>query len=100
MSNAAASGLTLNDAILRQSLEAILQFRDGNESAVATKKESANNWRTQIEELVANLSAILVDSLKLEACGDDFEMAIDLMLRIAHGYRNNPQLRFDFVEEK
>ena len=60
----------------------------------AKKAGEKMEFLTQLEHLVDNLNAILSDTFKLSAHIDDFEMSIDLMHRIAHGYRNNPELRY------
>uniref|UniRef100_A0A914ICA2 Uncharacterized protein n=1 Tax=Globodera rostochiensis TaxID=31243 RepID=A0A914ICA2_GLORO len=88
VSNCVASGKALDDSALRASLESI--------TPEAKKTEKAE-FLTQLEHVVANLNAILSDTFKLSTHIDDFEMTIDLMHRIAHGYRNNPELRIAWL---
>lgn len=43
---------------------------------------------------------ILSDTVKMQSFEDDFDMILDLMYRIAKGYQNNPDLRFEEGTQK
>ena len=52
----------------------------------------------QVSELILNLNTILSDTVKMKEHQEDPEMLIDLMYRIAKGYRNSPNLRLTWLQ--
>jgi dedicator of cytokinesis protein 6/7/8 len=51
----------------------------------------------QVKDLIFNLHMILSDTVKMKEFQEDPEMLIDLMYRIARGYRNSPDLRLTWL---
>ena len=51
----------------------------------------------KMRDLVTNLDVILVDTMKMRQHKDDPEMLIDLMHRIASGYKKSPNLRLTWL---
>ena len=51
----------------------------------------------QVRDLVFNLHMILSDTVKMKAYQEDPEMLMDLMYRIAKGYKNSPDLRLTWL---
>ncbi|KAL3088570.1 hypothetical protein niasHT_023188 [Heterodera trifolii] len=88
VSTSVASGKALDENALRASLNSLMP---------EAKKSEKAEFMSQLEQLVVNLNAILSDTFKLSAHIDDFEMSVDLMHRIAHGYRNNFKLRIAWL---
>lgn len=51
----------------------------------------------QVRDLIFNLHMILSDTVKMKAYQEDPEMLMDLMYRIAKGYKNSPDLRLTWL---
>ena len=77
---------------LSVSLRTLLAYADADE------EKATSSFPEQVHNLVLNLHSILCDTLKLTAAGDDFETVLDLMHRIAKGYRNSPDLRLIWLQ--
>uniref|UniRef100_A0A915L4Y3 C2 DOCK-type domain-containing protein n=1 Tax=Romanomermis culicivorax TaxID=13658 RepID=A0A915L4Y3_ROMCU len=101
---------------LRRSLKRILSYAESdtlsaseNSGVFSPLNSSSSNTAApsnigvgfceQVKDLVFNLHMILSDTVKMKEFQNDFEMLIDLMYRIAKGYQNSPDLRWDFLAE-
>ncbi|OWA50965.1 Dedicator of cytokinesis protein 7 [Hypsibius exemplaris] len=81
----------LNEDFLRRSLKTILTYADQDAVLKTT------SFPEQVRDLIFNLHMILSDTVKMKAYQEDPEMLMDLMYRIAKGYKNSPDLRLTWL---
>ncbi|XP_055333628.1 dedicator of cytokinesis protein 7-like isoform X2 [Paramacrobiotus metropolitanus] len=81
----------LNEDYLRRSLKTILTYAEQDAELKTT------TFPEQVRDLVFNLHMILSDTVKMKAYQEDPEMLMDLMYRIAKGYKNSPDLRLTWL---
>ncbi|XP_065185199.1 dedicator of cytokinesis protein 7-like [Sycon ciliatum] len=89
---AGSQGQSCNADCLRRSLKTILTYADQDEAMSNTP------FPEQVKELVHNLHMILRDTVNLNEYKEDPDMLLDLMLRIAKGYANSPDLRLTWLQ--
>ncbi|KAI6186152.1 putative Dock-9 [Aphelenchoides besseyi] len=90
-----SSGISLNEDNLRRSLKTVLTYLQHDLNSNQSLRET--NFGVQVRDLIFNLHMILTDTVKMRTIPDDFEMLIDLMHRIAMGYKNNADLRLTWL---
>ncbi|KAJ8040484.1 Dedicator of cytokinesis protein 7 [Holothuria leucospilota] len=81
-----------NEEYLRRSLKTILTYAEEDVELHGT------TFTEQVKDLVFNLHMILSDTVKMKEFQEDPEMLLDLMYRIAKGYRNSPDLRLTWLQ--
>ncbi|XP_071850435.1 dedicator of cytokinesis protein 7-like isoform X2 [Apostichopus japonicus] len=81
-----------NEEYLRRSLKTILTYAEEDVELHGT------TFTEQVRDLVFNLHMILSDTVKMKEFQEDPEMLLDLMYRIAKGYRNSPDLRLTWLQ--
>ncbi|RDD36831.1 Dedicator of cytokinesis protein 6 [Trichoplax sp. H2] len=77
---------------IRKSLKNLLAYADYG------KELQDTTFYEQIHELVYNLHTILSDTINMKVYEEDPQMLLDLMYRIAKGYRNSPDLRLAWLQ--
>ncbi|XP_059491152.1 dedicator of cytokinesis protein 7 isoform X2 [Neocloeon triangulifer] len=91
LSSLVGTDSSFNEESLRRSLKTVLVYAEEDNEMQDT------SFPEQVKDLIFNLHMILSDTVKMKEFQEDPEMLIDLMYRIARGYRNSPDLRLTWL---
>ncbi|CAB3365687.1 Hypothetical predicted protein [Cloeon dipterum] len=91
LSSLVGTDSSFNEESLRRSLKTVLVYAEEDNEMQDT------SFPEQVKDLIFNLHMILSDTVKMKEFQEDPEMLIDLMYRIAKGYRNSPDLRLTWL---
>lgn len=92
LSSLVGTSSVFSEQTLRRALKTILVYAESDTELQNT------SFPEQVQDLLFNLHMILSDTVKMKEYKEDPEMLLDLMNRIAKGYKNNPDLRLTWLE--